>query len=100
MPMFDQETSLGADKALEYRLPSNVTPDRYDLRLTPDLHAFTFAGVERIAVQVHQATAEVVLNALELEIDSVVAERPGQSLNGRAEFEAAQERAHFHFDEP
>ena len=98
--MFDQETSLGADKALEYRLPSNVTPDRYDLRLTPDLRAFTFAGEERVAVQVHQATAEVVLNALELEIDSVVAERAGQALNGRVEFEAAHERAHFHFNEP
>jgi puromycin-sensitive aminopeptidase len=98
--MFDQETSLGADKALEYRLPSNVTPDRYDLRLTPDLRAFTFAGEERVAVQVHQATAEVVLNALELEIDSVVAERSGQALNGRVEFEAARERAHFHFNEP
>ena len=100
MPMFDQETSLGADKALEYRLPPNVTPDRYDLRLTPDLHAFTFAGEERVMVQVHQATAEVVLNALELEIDSVVAERGSQSLTGSVDFEAAHERAHFHFGEP
>ena len=98
--MFDQETSLGADKALEYRLPPNVTPSRYDLRLTPDLRAFTFAGEERIAVQVHQATPEVVLNALELEIDSVTAERGTQSLVGRAEMEPARERAHFHFGEP
>jgi puromycin-sensitive aminopeptidase len=97
--MFDQETSLGADKALEYRLPSNVTPDRYDLRLTPDLSAFTFAGEERVAVQLHRATAEVVLNALELEIDSVVAECAGKSLAGRVEFEVARERAHLHFDE-
>ena len=97
--MFDQETSLGANKALEYRLPPNVTPNRYDLRLTPDLRAFTFAGEERVAVQVHQATTEVVLNALELEIDSVVAERAGKALTGRVEFEAAHERAHFHFDE-
>ncbi|HEX4209989.1 MAG TPA: hypothetical protein VHY56_06320, partial [Candidatus Binataceae bacterium] len=98
--MFDQETSLGADRALEYRLPPNVTPDRYDLRLTPDLSAFTFAGEERVAIRVHLATAEVVLNALELEIDNVIAERAGKSLEGRVEFEPAHERAHFHFSEP
>jgi hypothetical protein len=64
--MFDQDTTLSADKALEYRLPSTVTPDRYDLTLTPDLSAFTFAGEEWAAVKVHEATSEVVLNALEL----------------------------------
>ncbi|MGA2412560.1 MAG: M1 family peptidase, partial [Candidatus Binataceae bacterium] len=97
--MTDQETSLSAAQALEYRLPPNVTPDRYDLRLTPDLRAFTFAGEERVAVKVHEATAEVVLNALELEIDAVVAEQPGKSLEGRVAYEPARERAHFHFSE-
>ena len=72
--MFDQETSISADKALEYRLPSSATPDRYDLKLTPDLTAFTFVGEEKVAVKVHAATAEVVLNALELELDQAVAE--------------------------
>ena len=47
--MFDQETSISAAQALEYRLPANVTPDRYDLVLTPDLKAFTFDGAETIA---------------------------------------------------
>ena len=98
--MLDQETSLAAGKALEYRLPSNVTPSRYDLRLTPDLRAFTFAGEERVAVNVNQVTAEVVLNALELEIDSVSAERSGRSIKARAELEPERERAHFHFEEP
>jgi puromycin-sensitive aminopeptidase len=97
--MFDQDTALSADKALEYRLPSTVTPDRYDLTLTPDLSAFTFAGEEWVAVKVHQATAEVVLNALELEIDSASAERGGKSLIARVELEPARERAHFHFTE-
>jgi puromycin-sensitive aminopeptidase len=97
--MFDQDTTLSADKALEYRLPSAVTPDRYDLMLTPDLSAFSFAGEERVAVKVHQATSEVVLNALELEIDSAAAERGGKSLTARVELEPARERAHFHFTE-
>ena len=97
--MFDQDTTLSADKALEYRLPSAVTPDRYDLTLTPDLSAFTFTGEEWVAVKVHQATSEVVLNALELEIDSAVVERGGKSLTGRIELEPARERAHLHFDQ-
>src|SRR5579875_2799966 len=98
--MFDQETTLAADKALEHRLPANVTPERYDLRLTPDLQGFTFDGEETIAVRVHQATAEVVLNALELEIDSATAERGGESFSARIEMEPARERARFIFPHP
>ena len=98
--MFDQETSLAADKALEYRLPANVTPERYDVRLTPDLQAFAFDGEETVAVTVHQATAEVALNALELQIDSVTAQRDGKTLPARIEMEPARERARFIFPQP
>ncbi len=97
--MFDQETSISAAEALEYRLPPNVTPIRYDLTLTPDLKSFTFDGDEIVAISVHEATADVVLNALELEIDSAVAERAGKSLAARIDLEPARERARFHFDE-
>ena len=51
-----------------HRLPRAVEPERYDLTLTPDLAAATFAGEERVRVRVHEATTEVVLNAAELEI--------------------------------
>jgi puromycin-sensitive aminopeptidase len=96
--MFDQETTISADKALEHRLPASVTPERYDLRLTPDLVAFTFAGEQRVAVNVHEATAEVVLNALELELDEAIAERAGTTLRAnKIELEAQRERAHIHF---
>src|SRR6202140_1398844 len=97
--MFDQETSISAAQALEYRLPANVTPDRYDLVLTPDLKAFTFDGAETVAVTVHESTAEVVLNALELEIESAVAERAGKSLTAQIELEPARERARIRFGE-
>jgi hypothetical protein len=45
-------------------------PRRYDLTLTPDLAAATFSGAVDIDVEIGEPTAEVVLNAIELEIDS------------------------------
>jgi puromycin-sensitive aminopeptidase len=98
--MFDQETRLDADKALEYRLPTTVTPQRYELRLEPDLKSFTFRGDETVTITVNQSTAEVVLNALDLEIDHAVAEQGGRSVQTvRVEMETARERAHLHFRE-
>jgi len=97
--MFDQETSISAAQALEYRLPANVTPERYDLSLTPDLKAFTFAGHEIVAITVHEATTELVLNALELEIESAIAERAGKSLTAQIDPEPARERVCLRFSE-
>jgi puromycin-sensitive aminopeptidase len=97
--MFDQETSISAAQALEYRLPANVTPERYDLSLTPDLKAFTFAGHETVAITVHEATNEVVLNALELEIESAVADCAGKSLTAQIDPETARERVRLRFGE-
>ncbi|MBV8452445.1 MAG: hypothetical protein JOZ29_09255 [Deltaproteobacteria bacterium] len=96
--MFDQETTLDASKALEYRLPTTDTPERYELRLEPDLKGYTFRGDETITVAVTQPTIEVVLNALELEIDEALAEQNGRSVQAvRIEMEPARERAHLHF---
>src|SRR5271154_4414598 len=97
--MRDQDGAPLADTTQDYRLPKNVTPKRYDIRLTPDLQAFTFQGEVDIAVVVNQATDDVVLNALELEIDKVTAHRGGKSLTAKAEPEPAKERAHLRFAE-
>ncbi len=97
--MRDQDGAPLADTTQDYRLPKNVTPKRYDIRLTPDLKAFTFQGDVNIAVVVNDATDAVVLNALELEIDKVTAERAGKSVAAKAELETAKERAHLRFAE-
>jgi len=96
--MRDQEGAPVADKASEHRLPSNVVPQRYEISLTPDLRAFTYAGEESVVVRVDAPTAEVVLNALELEIDRVSATRAGKEVAGKAELDPARERAHLRFE--
>jgi puromycin-sensitive aminopeptidase len=96
--MFDQDTTLSASRELEYRLPTTVIPHRYELKLTPDLTAFTFAGDATISIEVQSATPEIILNALELELDEAVATRAGQTLRAVKILPApARERVHLHF---
>ncbi|CAH1397948.1 unnamed protein product [Nezara viridula] len=58
-------------KAFE-RLPNNVKPLHYDLRLKPNLRTFVFDGKVEIKLQVNEPTCEIIFNALELEIKSCV----------------------------
>src|SRR5216684_9002369 len=97
--MRDQQGAPLAESSQDYRLPKTVTPHRYEIRLTPDLQAFTFQGEVNIAVVVNETTDDVVLNALELEIDKVTAERGGKSVAAKVEPEPAKERAHLRFAE-
>ena len=55
-----------------YRLPRSVLPRRYDLTLEPDLAGATFGGQVMITVEVIGAVEEIVLNALELDVKSVL----------------------------
>ena len=57
-----------------YRLPNTVTPERYEIRLTPNLAAATFTGAEEISIQVHEPVRRIVLNAAELELQTVSVE--------------------------
>ena len=51
------------------RLPKTVTPRNYNLTLKPNLDSFTFEGSLAIAVQVHQETNSVTLNAVDIVIN-------------------------------
>jgi aminopeptidase N len=57
-------TFLSADAQ---RLPQTVVPEHYDLKLTPDLKAATFSGVERIDVDLKEPSAKITLNSIEIE---------------------------------
>ena len=51
-------------------LPDSVRPVHYDLALTPNFDDFTFAGAVDITVQMAPGTAEIVLNCVEIDIQS------------------------------
>jgi len=62
------------DPSAAHRLPHHIVPRRYDLRLAPDLGAARFDGHVRIAGEAVQAVDQVVLHAVELQIDEAAVE--------------------------
>jgi aminopeptidase N/puromycin-sensitive aminopeptidase len=60
--------SISAISLNAQRLPTVVVPDNYKLLVDADIAGQKFSGEETITVQVQQATSEIVLNSLGLEI--------------------------------
>jgi puromycin-sensitive aminopeptidase len=70
-----------------------VLPRRYALTLTPDLAAATFEGSVDVDVDVAEATREVVLNAIELEIDQAWVTAAGRRIHAEVSLDEDTERA-------
>ena len=84
-----------------YRLPRHVIPLRYDLRLEPNLESATFTGAAVIEVTVSEPTAEIVLNAAELQIsEATILNAVGASQVAVATLEEATERCRLTFPSP
>jgi len=87
------QIEAGADQN-PHRLPRAVLPRRYDLRLVPDLGAAAFCGEVDVEVEVSAPTAEVVLNADELEIDQAwVVTAEGTRIDAAVSLDPETERA-------
>lgn len=85
-------TASAGTASNKFRLPKNVIPSKYTLRLKPDLVNFVFSGEETIDVTVTEATSQVVLNAKELEIQEAYACLPsGTRLTGAISLDQANE---------
>jgi aminopeptidase N len=66
-------TTMAAEKPYQFanapgKLPKQVVPLEYSIRIVPDLAKLTFAGNEKIKIKATTPVRELVLNSLELEI--------------------------------
>ncbi len=84
-----------------YRLPRNVLPRHYALVLSPDLGRASFDGEAAIELQVTETTADIVLNATELEISEArLAQDGGKSLSASVTYLPEEEQASIRPSEP
>ena len=92
---------MSANRRPFERLPTNVLPVNYALKLTPNLTEFTFDGVIKICVDVKEPTKAVIVNAAELKINSCSfkAPEPSASRNAKITLQEKEETAKFEFDD-
>jgi len=81
------------------RLPTTAAPERYDLRLAPDLAASTFRGEVAVSLDVLCPTSELVCNAAELEIDEAWVVVGDRHLVGTTSVDADLEHLRVQVDE-
>ncbi|XP_050419267.1 puromycin-sensitive aminopeptidase [Patella vulgata] len=84
------------------RLPGSVIPSNYNIKLKPNLEAFTFEGDETITVDVKSATNTILINSVEIAIQSATFQAQGSSDISTSEisFNDADEKVTFKFPAP
>ena len=84
-----------------YRLPRNVAPRHYRIRIEPDLESATFTGMEVVTVEVVEPTDRVMLNAIELDIHEAWLDRGGEGrVHAVVEYDEPAQRAALNLAEP
>jgi aminopeptidase N len=79
---FTLHATLHAEKPFDFestpgKLPKQVVPEEYEIRLAPDVAKRTFSGSETVKLNVRAPVRQLVFNALEVQIASA-------SLDGKA----------------
>ncbi|PZQ65559.1 MAG: aminopeptidase [Phenylobacterium zucineum] len=79
-------------------LPTDVHPERYDIRIVPDAGKLAFTGHADITVTVLKPTDRIVLNAADLKLGAV--KLSGQGATPRLVHDEKQQTTAFVFDRP
>ncbi len=77
------------------RLPQSVRPEHYTLRLTPDLKTAIFTGIETIDVNLAEPANRITLNAVELDLKSVIVTAGGKEQQAIVTLDKEKEQATF-----
>ena len=81
-------------------LPETARPNKYRIKLHPDLTNFTFQGEQSVDIQVLEPTSSIVLNAIDLTIDKATIHAMGISLTTYSvNFDKAAETATLQFED-
>ena len=80
-------SALASEKPFSFedtpgKLPKDVVPTDYAIRIVPDIDKLTFAGTETVKLNIRRRVRQLVLNALELKIEA--ASIDGKELPGSA----------------
>jgi puromycin-sensitive aminopeptidase len=90
--MSQQTTSTPDAPTESYRLPREVVPVRYEIKLEPNIDAATFSGIETIEIEVKAPVREILLNAIELKIESAVVHLGSKESKAETELQESEER--------
>ncbi|XP_067208071.1 puromycin-sensitive aminopeptidase isoform X1 [Linepithema humile] len=91
----------GDEKKPFRRLPPDVRPYHYDIKLSPNLETFTFDGEVKIHLNVENSTDTIILNSLEIDIkDATFHGNDGNNIPAKKiELSASEETAILMFPE-
>jgi puromycin-sensitive aminopeptidase len=97
--MTEQISSLRAETTNKFRLPKDVIPERYEIKLVPDVDAGKFTGEETITIEVRVPKHEILLNAIELGVtEAKLVDAKGRTYSAAIEFLVEDERLRLSFE--
>ncbi len=92
--------TIAATDLTAQRLPTTIIPGHYKLLLDPDIGQQKFTGEETITVQVQQATSEIVLNSLGLDISLAEATAADKTVMAQVTYDQPNETARLSLAQP